>query len=234
MLLEKLQRPAIAKQVETALSSYGDEVLDYFPLPEAFQNMDRKVTLHYINIAMRLRGEKSKSFLEKLLFENLSLKHEVIYAMKESNYSISAAMREPLLKFLENEADNTLQMMEHSYALTGEEDASILRDALTTELKASETSIFYLLSLIYDRQKILQAFENIKSGRKENIANAIEIIDLGVSKKVFVKFVPVIEYLHLNERSQETTATLASRGDTRRPARSIRMGRHLGAACRGV
>ena len=62
-----------------------------------------------------------------------------------------------------------------------------------------EENIFYLFSFVYERQKFLRAYDNLKSGTKEHIANAIEIVDLEVPKKVCDRLVPVIEYLHLKE-----------------------------------
>lgn len=209
-LFERLNQPQLSKAVMLALSSCGEEVMNYFPSEEEIKKASRKTALNYIQVLTRVRGEKAKSFLEKLLMSETAFKHEVIAALKEVSYVAPEHMRKQISERIQHEADAVYSILEYLKHIELPGRTTILHDALITELKASETSIFYMLSFIHDRQKFFRAFENIRSGSKENIANAIEIIDLDVSKKVCAKFIPVIEYLHLKERPSETRTSTAA------------------------
>ena len=199
LLFEKLTHANTAKTASLALSACGEQVIDYFPGPEEIKKLIRKDVLLYMDIAVHTKGEKAKWFLEKLLLANTSLKQDTINALKEINYVASSGIKEHVVRMIENEVDASCTIVTYIDQLYSSDHTSVLRDALTTELRICETNIFYLLSFINERQKFLEAFENIKSGRKENIANAIEVIDLGLSKRLCEKLIPVIEYLHLNE-----------------------------------
>ena len=201
LLIEKLQTSGTARYARRALSECGEEVLEHPLLANNVQEVDRKTLLHYIHIATNIRGEKAKAFLEKILKTRKHLKHEAIGALYDLNYSVASHMKSHMLELIQREVDITREQIDYLNVFSVSDDTKILANALLTELQTSETSIFYLFSFLYDRQKFQEAYRNIQSGQKENIANAIEIVDLGVSKKICSKFIPVIEYLHLNDRS---------------------------------
>jgi hypothetical protein len=56
------------------------------------------------------------------------------------------------------------------------------------------------LGLIYPREDITKAFQNIRSGTKDSVAYAIELLDNTLQKELKDVLFPVIEDLSLEER----------------------------------
>ncbi|HUM47468.1 MAG TPA: HEAT repeat domain-containing protein, partial [Chitinophagales bacterium] len=202
LINEKLNQPSTASAAINALVGYGEEVITHFPpIPELLL-AERKIIQRYIKIAERVSGEKAKTYLEEILLTDAKLKTTVISALKEMGYSAPEKLKEPMEQLLFSEIDIAEGIISYLGILTQDKRSAMLCNALRTELNSCETNIFYLLSFTYHRQKFLQAFENIRSARKENLANAIEIIDLGVPKKVSARLIPFIEFLHLEHQVQ--------------------------------
>ncbi len=202
-IFEKLKVPSMSAAAISALAACGDEVFKYFPTQETWPQLDLKTIRQYIKIAERIPGEKAKVFLEALLFADPRVKTAVITAMKDMGYVAPQHMVSHIQKMATGEIDMAAGIIGYLGSLSKEKVHSVLRDALITELKTCESNIFYLLSFLFDRVKLLQAAENIRSGKRELLANAIEIIDIGVSKKISTRFIPVIEFLHQEQQADE-------------------------------
>lgn len=202
-MMDKLKEPAMSATVIGALAACGDDVFKYFPVQAKLMQSELKEVNQYIKIAERIPGEKAKVFLETLLLADARVKTSVITALKDMGYAAPQHMTVSIQKMAMAEIDMATGIIGYIGLLAKENVTGVLRDALITELKTCESNIFYLLSFLFDRVKLLQAAENIRSGKKELLANAIEIIDIGVSKKIGSRFIPVIEYLHMVQQPVE-------------------------------
>ncbi|MGB3074895.1 MAG: HEAT repeat domain-containing protein [Chitinophagales bacterium] len=209
LIFEKLEDPATTSTAIGALVSCGDEVFRFFPSTEQLLQTSLKSVQRYIKIAERIPGVKAGTFLESILLTDTRVKTMVITAMKEMSYAAPPHMTGNIQKLIDAELDAAGGIISYLSVLGKGAEFDLLCNALITELKTCESNIFHLLSFIFDRAKLLRAFEHLRSGRKETFANAIEIIDLGVTKKIGSKFIPVIEYLHLQQEAVESTSANA-------------------------
>ncbi|MEO6166570.1 MAG: HEAT repeat domain-containing protein, partial [Chitinophagales bacterium] len=200
LIIEKLNQPSTAIAAIHALVGYGAEVINYFPPITDLLREDRKIIQRYIKIAERVSGEKAQAYLAEILLTDAKLKTIAISALREMSYAAPENIKENIQQLIFSEIEIGEGIINYLDILNQEKKSEMLCRALRTELDTCETNIFYLLSFTYQRQKFLQAFESLRSVRKENIANAIEIIDLGVAKKISARLIPFIEFLHLDHQ----------------------------------
>lgn len=204
VLLEKLHQPGMSGISIKALAACGEEVFQYLPPPEQLKTTALKPVQRYVKIAGRAPSQKAKEFLENLLFTDVRLKTTIIKTMKDISYKAPPEKIEALKTLLFSEIDMAYGIIDYLNDLNGDHRLKVLQDALYTELKTCEANVFYLLSFIYNRQKLLQAYENIQFEKTENLANAIEILDIEISRRIGTRFIPIVEFLH--ERKAKTVA----------------------------
>lgn len=196
LLIEKLKQPTAVLAAADSLVAYGEDIISYLPSVNNLKSTDTKLAIKYIKIATHIKGENATAYLEQVLLAGQGLKSEVIAALKERGYIASTNMRPSLFQILLSELEIAMAVTGYIKSLKQANSAKIVSSALFSELKKCELNIFYLLSFLYARQKLLQAYNSICTGKKDNIANAIETIDIGVSKSISTKFIPIIEFLH--------------------------------------
>jgi hypothetical protein len=63
--------------------------------------------------------------------------------------------------------------------------------------------IFKLLGLYYPHEDIVKAFQNLKTGTKDTIAYAIELLDITLKKDMKNIILPLIEDLHPSDRQRK-------------------------------
>jgi len=81
-----------------------------------------------------------------------------------------------------------------------ESDAS--RRELERTLEATFSDIFKLLGLFYPHEEILKAYQNIKTGTRDSVAYAVELLDNTLKKEVRDVILSLVEDLTFSERRQ--------------------------------
>ena len=71
---------------------------------------------------------------------------------------------------------------------------------MRNELDLSMMNIFSLLGLIYPREDMVKAYQNLKTGTKESVAYAVELVDNSLKKEVKDYLLPIIEDIPPKER----------------------------------
>jgi len=61
-------------------------------------------------------------------------------------------------------------------------------------------NIFKLLGLVYPRDDIAKAYQNMRTGTKDSVAYAIELLDNILEKEMRDVVIPLIEDVSLEER----------------------------------
>jgi AAA family ATP:ADP antiporter len=81
----------------------------------------------------------------------------------------------------------------------GKEDEKVRND-LQKNLDELFMNIFKLLGLYYPQEDIIKAFQNLKTGTKDSIAYAIELLDITLKKDMKDIILPLIEDLRPSDR----------------------------------
>ncbi len=211
LLVEKLKEPSTVLNAAEALVAYGEDLIQFLPPVSDFKNINSRLAAKYFKIAANIKGENATAYLEQFLLGGQGKRADVIKALKERGYVSTANRRPHFFQILTSELDIATGIAGYIKPLKQVKSTKLVSSALLSELKICETNIFYLLSFLYGRQKLLQAYDSICTGKKENVANAIEIIHIGVPKKITSKLIPIIEFLHYDQ--QVTAAPVPDKAD---------------------
>jgi HEAT repeat protein len=88
-------------------------------------------------------------------------------------------------------------------------DAELYR-IMSYELAKSLMNIFKLLGLIYPHEDVTKALQNIQTGKKKDVAYAIELLDNMLEKEIRAAILPIVDDLSQKDRAK---ACLALRKD---------------------
>ena len=83
----------------------------------------------------------------------------------------------------------------------GEENEATRRE-LERTLESSFSDIFKMLGLFYPHEPIQKAYQNIKTGTRNSVAYAVELLDNTLKKDVRDVILPLVEDLTISERRQ--------------------------------
>ena len=72
----------------------------------------------------------------------------------------------------------------------------------------SLTNIFKLLGLIYPQEDMQRAFQNLRTGTKDSVAYAIELIDNTLEKNIRDVILPIVEDLPVEQRVKRCKSLL--------------------------
>ncbi len=78
-----------------------------------------------------------------------------------------------------------------------------LKHRMEKNLETYFMDIFKLLGLYYPHEDIVKAFQNLKTGTKDTIAYAIELLDITLKKDMKNIILPLIEDLHPSDRQRK-------------------------------
>ena len=78
-----------------------------------------------------------------------------------------------------------------------------VRNELQKDLDELFMNIFKLLGLYYPQEDIIKAFQNLKTGTKDSIAYAIELLDITLKKDMKDIILPLIEDLRPSDRQRK-------------------------------
>src|SRR5690606_12183219 len=94
---------------------------------------------------------------------------------------------------LEVEIGKALWNMAAIHELPKEENLAFLRNALREELADNFDQIIMLVSILYDPQSVQMVQENINTGNPDNIAFALELLDLFLDTDLKLKLFPLFD-----------------------------------------
>ena len=78
-------------------------------------------------------------------------------------------------------------------------------------------NIFKLLELIYHREDIIRAYQNVRAGTKDSVAYAVELLDNILKKELKDIILPLVESLSLEERVRICRSLLKTFPKSRKP-----------------
>jgi len=88
------------------------------------------------------------------------------------------------------------------------QENDVARRELERTLEASFSDIFKLLGLFYPHEEILKAYQNIKTGTRNSVAYAVELLDNTLKREVRDVILPLVEDLTLSERRERFEKTV--------------------------
>jgi ATP:ADP antiporter, AAA family len=159
-------------------------------------------TERLIRLIGRIGGRKAHNVLLHLMDELPGYPHIIIKTFYQSNYTGNAEQR----LFFEEQVRNCLgycaSMLYMQRLLTPYQPKyQLLINSLELELVNLRDTLLYIFALLYDKEKIKDVRSAFKSGNKEAIANAMEIIEMTVRKDAAYHFNLIFESADIEHKT---------------------------------
>ena len=194
VLIEMLSSPLYGHHAASALKAAGDRVLT--TLEAAFHKSGQSdlVMLRIVQIMGRIGGDQALQLLwRKADFPDKRIVKQILYSLRYINYRAQARERRDVMALLDTEISKTMWNLAALEELPNIADLKFLREALREEVAQNYDQITMLLSILYDPQSVELVRENIESGDPDNIAFAMELLDLFVDPELKPKLVPLLD-----------------------------------------
>ncbi len=213
VVIQKLSNPATRKDAAMALKKFGTQALA--PLEKYMGNrrndMDaRKAIPEVLAQIGTQKGadilvhelEKKKNELDTELIDAL----EKIRTEKPSIHISKNAVKKKTLLKIKQYCQSYIRV--HELKPTTKND--FLRMNLKKESETTLMNIFKLLALFYPHEDITKAYQNIKTGTKNAIAYAVELLDNILKKDLRDIILPIIEDIPQREKEKKLRQILRS------------------------
>jgi len=203
LLVKKLCSPITREDASIALEKYGSRVTgtlaDYLGDPEEELELRKEVA----SILARINTQEAADFLSwELEEERGEMDDELIDALDRirSEKSDVQFSEEVMNKKIAKEVKKYCQILVNFYDLEPEAKEEEMKKGLPKDLSVVLMNVFKLLGLVYPREDIARSFQNIRTGTKDSVAYAVELLDNTLQKELKDILFPIIEDLSLEER----------------------------------
>lgn len=154
-----------------------------------------------IALCGRINHSSSIALLQELIYSMPQHRHNIWQALHIADFQCSK-QNETFLTLINEYLNAATQIHQQISFLSVKSNTKILVDALALELVEIRQTLLQLFSFIYNREKITKAKIAFQSGRKESIANAIEIIEIEVPKEFSVPFISLFENMNDMQKNE--------------------------------
>jgi predicted outer membrane protein len=194
VLIEMLSSPLYSHHAAAALKGAGDRVLT--TLEAAFHKSGQSdlVMLRIVQIIGQIGGDQALQLLwRKADYPDKRIVKQILYSLRYINYRAQGREARDVMSLLETEISKTMWNLAAVEELPKIPDFEFLRQALREEIAQNYDQITMLLSILYDPQSVELVRENIESGDPDNIAFAMELLDLFVDQELKPKLLPLLD-----------------------------------------
>jgi len=194
ILIEMLSSPLYGHHAAAALKAAGERVLP--TLETAFHKSGQSdlVMLRIVQIMGRIAGDQALQLLwKKADYPDKRIVKQILYSLRYINYQAEGREARDVMNLLDTEISKTLWNLAALEELPHTPELAVLREAIHEEITQNYDQITMLLSILYDPQSVELVRENIESGDPDNIAFAMELLDLFVDAELKPKLLPLLD-----------------------------------------
>ncbi len=210
-IVQKLTNPSTRQDARAALEKYGPKILgtlsDY--LGDTEENIEVRKEL--TSVFARIGSQEAVDFLSwELEEEQTEIDSDIIDALDRIR------TERPKIRFQVEIIKTKIArgIKEYYESLIGYYESKPVRSkespekSLTKNLADSMMNIFKLLGLIYLHEDIFKAYQNLKTGTKDSMAYAVELLDNTLEKEMRDVILPIVEDLPLSQRVRRCRSLL--------------------------
>jgi hypothetical protein len=194
VLIELLGSPSYGHHAAAALKDAGEVVLP--TLEAAFHKSGQTdlVMLRIVQIMGRIGGKYALQLLwKKTDYPDKRIVKQILYSLRYINYQAQGREARQVIDLLETEISKTIWNLAAISELPDTKEFFFLREALREEVAENYDHVSILLSILYDPQSVQLVRENLESGDPDNIAFAMELLDLFVDQELKPKLFPLLD-----------------------------------------
>lgn len=212
-IISQLSNPYLEGVAHKVLVNYGNKILgtlkDYMGDPEE----DIKLRQAMPGILARSGLQRAADLLAaELQKAQKDIEPEIIaalYKMRSKDLLLQFPERIILPAIIEKIKECHLIITE-IHALLSDKKKAFMAKNLENNLSRTLKYIFDLLSLVYPRDDIIKAYQNICAGTKRSIDYSIELLDNLVKKDIMEGLIPLIEDISLEDKARKSKKLLKS------------------------
>ena len=203
VLIEMLSSPLYGHHAAAALKAAGDRVLTTLEASFHKSGQSDLVMLRIVQIMGRIGGDQALQLLwRKADYPDKRIVKQILYSLRFINYRAQGREVRDVIDLLDTEISKTIWNLAALEELPRESEVKFLREALREEIAQNYDQITMLLSILYDPQSVELVRENIESGDPDNIAFAMELLDLFVDPELKPKLLPLLDDTSTEEKLQ--------------------------------
>lgn len=195
VLIEMLASPSFGHHAAAALKEAGEAVLP--TLEAAFHKSGQSdlVMLRIVQIMGRIGGKYALQLLwRKADYPDKRIVKQILFSLRYINHQARGREVREVIGLLETEISKTIWNLAALNELPEEEaHFAFLREALKEEVAENYDQVTMLLSILYDPQSVQLVRENVESGDPDNIAFAMELMDLFIDQELKPKLFPLFD-----------------------------------------
>lgn len=194
VLIEMLSSPSFGHHAAAALKEAGEVVLP--TLEAAFHKSGQTdlVMLRIVQIMGRIGGPQALDLLwKKADYPDKRIVRQILYSLRYVGYRAQGREIREVMDLLDTEISKAIWNLAALTELPQNDFFKFLREAIREEVTQNFDQITILLSIIYDPQSVQLVRENMESGDPDNIAFAMELMDLFVDQELKPKLFPLLD-----------------------------------------
>jgi len=216
-LIQKLESPLTREDAIAALEKYASRVVgtlsDYLGDREENLELRRAAASVLARIATQESSDLLTWELQDAKQDMLTELIDALDRIRSSKPGVQFSEEIVKAKAIE-EIKKYCQILTHFYDSQAKEQKEKKSKELEKELEVSLMNIFKLLGLIYLHEDIIKAYQNIKTGTKESVAYALELLDNTLKKEIKDILLPFIEDIPFEERVKRCRSLLKILSDS--------------------
>jgi len=210
-IVQKLTNPPTRQDARAALEKYGQKIIgtlsDYLGDTEENIEVRKELTA----VFARIGSQEAVDFLSwELEEERIEMDSDIIDALDRIRTERpEIRFQEEIIKMkIAREIKEYYTNLIRYYESKSAESKENLEKSLPKNLLDSMTNIFKLLGLIYLHEDIFKAYQNLKTGTKDSMAYAVELLDNTLEKEMRDVILPIVEDLPLVQRVRRCRSLL--------------------------
>ncbi|HEY9004553.1 MAG TPA: hypothetical protein VIM75_00395 [Ohtaekwangia sp.] len=194
VLIELLGSPSYSHHAAAALKEVGESVLP--TLEAAFHKSGQSdlVMLRIVQIMGRIGGRYALQLQwKKADYPDKRIVKQILYSLRYQHYQARGKEIRDVINLLENEISKAIWNLAALTELPESDEFFFLRQALNEEIVENYDQVYMLLSILYDPQSVQLVRENIETRDPDNIAFAMELLDLFIDQELKPKLLPLLD-----------------------------------------
>lgn len=198
---EKLVKPLLqlflsnsySRTALLALQDCGEIVLEDVETAIQSTEVPRQKKARLIQLCGHVGTVRAGHLLEKLVWNIPLLRHDIFRALHQCDYEVPDQHKEQHLRLIKEYLESATRMVFYIEYLDKDPLNRVLCDALHLEMLEIRDALLLLFSFAFDREKMMKAKNAFAIARKENVANALEIIEIELPKEIGLHFIKLYE-----------------------------------------
>lgn len=195
VLMDQFNRQPSA-ELFVAVSKCGEVGFKFLKTHFSDPNISERSLKPYIRLCGAEGSDTTHAILAEWIETRPKLHSEILHALKQSQFRLDGDNETKFLQWCNYYLGRGSKMISliHSNMILKKDKR--ITSAIMNDLDLVIEKLLLLFAMLYDEEKIMRVQHGISSGKKDDVANAMEIIELSVKKEHALEFNKILEKKH--------------------------------------